>query len=86
MQNDGITMTYSAIVRDRENKKIVRVSFERTGALGKEIAEGLLPECKITEHNGFTREELEGLQEYLRANKEEIMDKARVISNPLKWL
>ncbi|WP_035783888.1 hypothetical protein [Butyrivibrio sp. MC2021] len=86
MRSDGITMTYSAIVRDKDNKKIVRVSFERGGALGKEIAEGLLPECKITRQNGYSQEEILGLEEYLRANQEDIMDKAKVISNPLKWL
>ena len=86
MQSDGITMTYSAIVRDKDNKKIVRVSFERKGALGEEIAEGLIPECKITKSSGFSREELQGLEEYLRANADDIMDKAKVISNPLKWL
>ena len=86
MQNDGITMTYSAIVRDKDNKKIVRVSFERIGTLGKEIAEGLIPECIITNQKGFSAEEVKGLEEYLKANYEDIMDKAKIISNPLKWL
>lgn len=86
MQNDGMTMTYSAIVRDKDNKKIVRVTFERTGALGKEIAEGLIPECIITKQKGFSQEEIQGLEQYLRANNDDIMEKAKVISNPLKWL
>ena len=86
MKSDGITMTYSAIVRDKDNKKIVRVSFERTGALGKEVAEGLLPECKITGSNGFSEDEVKGLESYLVANSRDIMEKAKVISNPLKWL
>ncbi len=86
MRSDGITMTYSAIVRDKDNKKIVRVSFERGGALGKEIAEGLIPECKITANDGFSEDEVKGLEIYLEANSQDIMEKAKVISNPLKWL
>ena len=86
MKSDGITMTYSAIVRDKDNRKMVRVSFERKGALGKEIAEGLIPECKITANNGFSEDEVKGLETYLEANSQDIMERAKVISNPLKWL
>jgi hypothetical protein len=86
MPDNGITMTYSAIVRDKDNKRIVRVSFERKGASGIEVAEGLLPEGTITKQNGYTSEEVAQLEDYLKANSADIMGRAKVISNPLKWL
>lgn len=86
MPENGMTMTYSAIVRDKDNKKIVRVSFERMGKAGVEVAEGLLPDCRITRQKGYTQEEISQLEDYLKANSDDIMDKAKVISNPLKWL
>ena len=78
-------MTYSAIVRDKNNKKIVRVKFERENKGSSEIAEGLLPDCRIVSQNGYSAEEVAGLEEYLRGNLDDIMAKAKVISNPLKW-
>ncbi len=86
MAEGEMTMTYSAIVRDKDNKRIVRVKFERTGDQGVEIAEGLLPDCKIVSQNGYSDEEVTQLEEYLRGNLDEFMSKAKVISNPLKWL
>ena len=86
MADGNMTMTYSAIVRDKDNHKIVRVKFERENYGLSEVAEGLLPDCKIVSQNGYSGEEIEGLEEYLRGNLEDIMAKAKVISNPLKWL
>ncbi len=86
MSDSGMTMTYSAIVRDKDNKKIVHVEFTRNGEKGLEVAKGLLPECKIISHNGYSAEEIAKLEEYLRGNLDIFMDKAKVISNPLKWL
>lgn len=85
MADQSMTMTYSAIVRDKDNKKIVRVKFERIQKGNAEIAEGILPDCKIVSQNGYSAEEISGLEEYLRGNLEDIMAKAKVISNPLKW-
>ena len=91
--NDALTMTYSAIVTGKDQKKIVRVKFERpaTGAVKGskdtvDFAEGLLPDCRIVSKEGFTQEEIEQLEMYMKANLEEIMSKAKIISNPLKWL
>ena len=86
MAEGNMTMTYSAIVRDKSDKRIVRVKFERDNFGHSEIAEGLLPDCKIISQNGYSEEEIAGLEEYLRGNLEDIMAKAKVISNPLKWL
>lgn len=93
--NDALTMTYSAIVTGKDQKKIVRVQFERPAEGGTstrsasnvmDSAEGLLPDCKIVSHNGFSEEEIQQLETYLQANLEDIMSKAKIISNPLKWL
>ena len=86
MADGDMTMTYSAIVRDKDNRKIVRVKFERNGDSGPEVAEGILPDCRIVSQNGFSTEEIKGLEEYLRGNLDDFMSKAKVISNPLKWL
>ncbi len=86
MADSDMTMTYSAIVRDKDNRKIVRVKFERQGLNGPEVAEGLLPDCRIISQNGYSAEEVIGLEEYLRGNLDDFMSKAKVISNPLKWL
>lgn len=86
MSGNDMTMTYSAILRDKDNKKIIRVQFERNGANGREVAEGILPDGVIVRQNGYTAEEIKGLEEYIKANADDIMSKAKVISNPLKWL
>lgn len=86
MPDEGMKMTYSAIVRDSDNKKIVRVAFERKKGLETQIAEGVVPDGKITSQNGYSPDEIAQLENYLRENAEDIMAKAKVISNPLKWL
>ena len=86
MINSDITMTYSAILRDKNNRKIVRIQFERSGESGKELAEGLIPDCVIVRQNGYTAEEVQWLEEYLGDNLDDIMERAKAISNPLKWL
>ncbi len=86
MASQDLTMTYSAILKDKDNRKIVRVQFERNGKNGREVAEGILPEGVIVRQNGYTAEEIKGLEDYIRANANDILSKAKVISNPLKWL
>ena len=86
MTGSDVTMTYSAILRDKNNNKIVRVQFERLGESGKELAEGVIPDCVIVRQNGYTEDEARWLEEYLRDNLDDIMERAKVISNPLKWL
>ena len=86
MSDEEMRMTYSAIVTGKDNKKMVRVSFERYGKNGKEIAEGVIPGGKIVKNNGYSQDEIAGLEVYLKANADDIISKAKVISNPLKWL
>lgn len=85
--NDGsLTMTYSAVVTGKDQRKMVRVSFERLVNGITEHAEAILPDCKITKQNGFTPDEITQLEQYLAQNKDDIISKAKVISNPLNWL
>ena len=86
MADGEMKMTYSAIVRDKNNNKIVRVMFERKNGASTESAEGVIPDGKIVSQNGFTPDEVSQLEDFLRANSDSIMAEAKVISNPLKWL
>ncbi|MCR5179387.1 MAG: hypothetical protein K6C95_10445 [Lachnospiraceae bacterium] len=81
-------MTFSAFVHDRTGKRIVRVSFERPSSSGKgsDIAEGTVPGGKIEKFKGFTPEEAAGLSDYLKANEDEILKRAKAISNPMHWM
>ena len=79
-------MTYSSFLTDRQGQRFVRVQFEREGAHGTETAEGILPEGKIVRQEGYSEEEVQKLEEYLKANAADIMGQAKSISNPLKWL
>ncbi|MBO6241854.1 MAG: hypothetical protein J6O61_13595 [Butyrivibrio sp.] len=86
MSDEEMRMTYSAILTGKDNKKMVRVSFERNGKTGREVAEGVVPDGKIVKNNGYSQEEIASLEMYLKANADDIISKAKVISNPLKWL
>ncbi|WP_051688510.1 hypothetical protein [Butyrivibrio sp. AE2032] len=86
MADGEMKMTYSAIVRDKDNKRIVRVMFERKNGSLLETAEGLVPDGKIVKSSGFSPDEIKQLESYLWENSQSIMDEAKKISNPLKWL
>lgn len=50
---------------------------------GDRFAEGYVPGFKITSQKGFSEEEIKKLEEYLEANENEIVARAKQI-NPLK--
>ncbi len=78
---DEVNMLVSAVVM-KDNRKIVRVSFLR----GKDYAEGILPDGLIEKSGGFTEEEVRKLENYMRANRQEILKQAKEV-NPLRsWL
>lgn len=78
---DEVKMLVSAVVANGD-KKLVRVSFVR----GNCIADGLLPDGIIEKFQGFTPDEAEQLERYLRANRQDILQRAKEI-NPLRsWL
>lgn len=77
-----LTMTYSAVYRGRDNKKTVRVSFERTVNGKKQSADGILPEGRIEKAEGYTAEEVSMLEQYLKDNSVKIIELAEKIKNP----
>lgn len=79
--NEEMKMTYTSVVT-KNNKPMISIKFER----GKDMCEGSVPDCVISKNNGFTSEEIEGLEYYLRANKKEIIEHAKSISGLLNIL
>lgn len=78
--NEEMKMTYTSVVT-KDNKPLISLSFER----GTDICEGTVPECIITKNNGFSDEEIEALEQYLRLNKRDIIEHAKGISGLLKF-
>lgn len=78
---DEVKMLVSCgVVKDGRN--IVRVSFLR----GDCCADGLLPDGVIEKSRGFTEEETRKLENYMRANRQEILTQAKAV-NPLRnWM
>ena len=81
-RDEAMNMTYSAVVT-KENKKAVCVRFERKG--GAEYAEGILPYCDVVRQKGFSKEEIMQLENYLKANRSEILSKAKELNNFMNW-
>ena len=82
---ENVNLTYSCILH-KNNKKIVRVTFERKGATGLSYAEGIVPDGIIEKQKGFTETEVEQLSAYLRNHSDEIFAQAKKISNIAHWL
>lgn len=78
--NSELRMTHSCIL-SRGKEKIVRVTFERDNA----DAEGILPSGVIEKQHGFTKDEVEQLEIYLKLNREDIMKKAKAITGITHW-
>lgn len=68
---EALNMLISGVI-EKDGKKKACVRFEA----GDLFAEGFVPDCKIEKQNGFTDEEIEKLEEYLRDNLETIKRKA----------
>lgn len=66
----------------KDGRKIVRVSFLR----GNDCAEGILPEGMILSSEGFSGEEVQMLENYLRMNRKEILEEARGVDLIRKWI
>lgn len=78
--DQDIRLTYSCVVSDGK-KKMVRVRFDRDD----DYAEGIIPEGSIEKQKGFTKEEVEQLEQYLRKNRKEIIEKAKQITGIKHW-
>lgn len=63
----------------KEGRKFARVSFMR----GKDWAEGTVPDGTIERSEGFTQEELTGLSDYLKREKDVLLAQAKGV-NPLR--
>ncbi len=73
--SEEMKMTYSSVVA-KDGKPVVAVRFER----GLDFAEAILPDCTIRKSSGFSKEEIAGLEFYLKRNKKEIGAKAKAIT------
>ena len=73
--NEEMKMTYSSVVV-KDNKPMVSLTFERGG----DTCEAVVPECRITKNKGFTAEEAEAIEQYLRINRKQIIADSKKIS------
>lgn len=74
--SDELTMSVSPICKV-DNKKVAYVSFSDKSR----EAEGVIPECKITQNTGFSEEEIAALEIYMKANLD-TLKKMAVSVNP----
>ena len=65
-------------VTEKDGKKRAYIMFTR----GRDYAEGYIPECVLTKIHGFTDEEKESLERYLKANLTDLKKRAAKV-NPL---
>lgn len=78
--NSEIKMSVSSVTRTKDNKAIY-VLFED----GKKSVEIALPGCGIVRNNGFSKEEINRLADYVRSEQDNIYKMAKEI-NPVKAL
>ena len=71
-------MLVSGLVGSGEHKRICVYFSDKD-----KYAEGSIPECKITSSKGFNRDELAEIEEYLRDNRDYIIEEAKKV-NPMK--
>ena len=74
---DDVSLTYTGIMK-RGNEKIVKVRFSRNQE--KDFAEGVIPGGQIEKSKGFSDKELASLSFYLKANTEDLYQKAKEIT------
>ncbi|WP_099466661.1 hypothetical protein [Konateibacter massiliensis] len=75
-----LRMTHSCVL-SRGKERIVRVTFEDDHA----YAEGIVPDGKIEKQQGFSEDEVQQLEIYLKMNKDDIMQKAKAITGITHW-
>lgn len=78
---DEVKMLISCVV-EKEGQKMVRISFLRE----KDYAEGILPEGMVVKSEGFTQEEVKKLEDYIRANRQDILRQAKEINPFRNWI
>lgn len=61
-REEEVRLTHSGIFA-KDGRRCVSVRFER----GRDVAEAILPACRVTKNEGFTDEEVRGLEQYLES-------------------
>lgn len=82
--SNTITMTYSSLLL-KDGKKAICVRFERDVKEEIHYAEAFLPDYKIQKQYGFSEDEIIQLEEYLKFNKDIILQESKKISNIMHW-
>ena len=75
---DELTMSVSGICQ-KDGRKIAYVTF----ADSDRKAEGIIPDCRITRQNGFSKEETGQLELYMKMNLADLKRQAAGI-NPIR--
>lgn len=78
--DSDLRMTVSGIV-PKDGRQNIYVVFED----GDSKAEGCVPDCVITNSQGFNEEEIKMLELYMKQQQDQIRDLAKTI-NPIKAL
>lgn len=72
--------THSTVL-SKDGKPFVSLLFE----CGQNTAEGTVPDCTIIRSAGFTEEDVEVLENYMKENRREIIEAAKRISSMKNW-
>jgi hypothetical protein len=86
LQSDmnAVTMTYSSLLL-KDGKKAICIRFERESQNEIHYAEAFLPDHKIQKKSGFSEDEILNLEDYLKFNKEYILEESKKISSIMHW-
>lgn len=74
-RDEEMTMTYTSVLT-KDGKPHIELAFQRGG----DSCEGSIPEGRIHKNNGFSKEEVEALEQYLAEHKRQIIEQAKEIS------
>lgn len=72
--------THSTVL-SKGGKPFVSVLFE----CGNSSAEGTVPDCAVRQSVGFSEEDVEQLEDYMKEHRKEIIDAAKSISSIKNW-
>ena len=82
-----LKMTQTGFLTSKSGKTFIRIYFSRRRTDNEDdTAEGIIPGYKILKSNGFEEEEIAALEFYIKHNREDIVKRAKVLSNPMNWL
>ena len=73
-----MNMLVSGLVGSGDHKRICVYFNDKD-----KYAEGSIPECKITSSSGFDQRELMEIEDYLKENRDQIIEEAKKV-NPLR--